>query len=111
VLANIEIDVISAPPGAHVLVDGSDTGKVTPTTLMVPKKRGAKISITLRLKGYNTTTLKSVDTAENSQQRIELVKAKPAISTPPTSTGRTNGSGNKPGSAAGSDDPDGLMRP
>jgi hypothetical protein len=92
-----------------VLVDGVDTGKTTPTTLTVPKKRGTKIAITLRLRGYTSTTLRWVDTGDNSQLRAELVKAK--SSGPGPTTGRANGSGNKTGSAAGSDDPDGLMRP
>jgi serine/threonine protein kinase len=109
---NVEIDVISAPPGARVFVDGADTGKVTPTTLSVPS-RGKKLQIQLRLKGYNFYTFKGVDVSENSQQKIELVKLKSGGTTVGTgSGGRNNSSGNKPGSGSpGSGDPDGLMRP
>jgi len=114
---NSEIDVLSAPSGAHVMVDGYDTGKITPTTLLIPRKKGTKVSITLRLKGYNSYAFKPVDTGESSQQKAELVKAKTGSTTStasPTSGngGRTNGSGTKTGSAArGSGDPDGLMPP
>jgi serine/threonine-protein kinase len=109
-----DIEVISSPFGAKIFVDGSDTGKVTPATLSVPKKVGKKISISLRLKGYTNYTFKAVDIGDRSQQKIELVKAKTGgtISTGPGSGGRTNGSGNKTGSGGqGSADPDGLMRP
>jgi serine/threonine protein kinase len=127
-----DIEVSSTPPGAKILVDGLDTGKVTPATLTVPKKAGKKISITLRLKGYNNFTFKSVGADESAELQTDLVKAKAEgpgagrCSTPeragckrnsagccvPEGSGK-NGSGNKNGSAAGqgSADPDGLMRP
>jgi serine/threonine protein kinase len=114
VIANSDIDVISVPSGAHVLVDGVDTGKTTPTTLHFPKKKGTKISITLRLKGYSSHTFRSVDTDKNSQQRHELTKVKTGSTTSSTSgnSNRPSGSGTKSGSAArGSGDPDGLMPP
>jgi serine/threonine-protein kinase len=130
-----DIDVSSTPPGAKILVDGSDTGKVTPATLSVPnKKPGKRISIKLRLKGYNDFTFK-VYAEDSSQLKTDLVKAKSEgvatgrCSTPeragckrnsagccvPEGTGgggRNNDSGNKTGSAGqGSADRDGLMRP
>jgi hypothetical protein len=114
---NAEIDVLSTPPGAHVMVDGFDTGKTTPTTLFIPRKKGTKVSITLRMKGYATYAFKAVDTGQNSQQKAELVKSKTGntttIGSPSSgSGGRTNGSGTKNGSGArGSGDPDGLMPP
>ena len=111
---NVEIDVISAPSGAHIFVDGADTGKLTPHTLSFPKMTG-KVVITLHLKGYNSTSLK-VDSTESSQQRIELVKVK--IAEPPPARCRTSeragcardprgccipeGSGSGSGSRAGS---------
>jgi serine/threonine-protein kinase len=109
-----EIEVISAPTGAKIFIDGSNTGKLTQATLSVPRKPGKKIEISLRLKGYNTFTFKRVDVGASSQQKAELVKARTG-GTIPTASGsgsRTNGSGNKTGSGGqGSADPDGLMRP
>jgi len=112
--ATSEITVISAPPGARILIDGVELGRVTPVTLTLHKKPNKKIAISLRLKGYNTYTFKGVDVAESSEQKIELVKLKTGGTIPASSGsgGRTNGSSNKPGSGAqGSGDPDGLMRP
>jgi serine/threonine-protein kinase len=110
-----EIGVTSTPPGAKIFVDGSDTGKVTPSTLRIPKKPGIKISVTLRLKGYNSFTFKEVDASEDSQQEIDLVKAGSGsgVRIKGTGTGgKTKGSGNKRGGAGqGSADPDGLMPP
>jgi serine/threonine-protein kinase len=108
--ATSEIDVISAPPGAKIFVNGLDTGKVTPDTLSFPKNEAKKISIALRLRGYSTFTFKAVDATESSQQKVELVKQK--SSTPGPGSGKTTGSGAKTGSGAqGPKDPDGLMRP
>jgi hypothetical protein len=113
-----DIEVISVPSGARIFVDGSDTGKVTPASLSVPKKAGKKIAISLRLKGYVNYTFKAVDAGDSSQQQIELVKTKTGatVTTNPGGGrnngsgggGRNNGSGNKTGSGG---DPDGLMRP
>jgi len=108
-----EIDVISAPSGAKIFVDGVDTTKVTPSTLSFPKQPASKITITLKLKGYASYVFKPVDTAESSQQKAELVKPVktgpgPAV---PSTTGGKTGSGAKTGSAAQPKDPDGLMRP
>ena len=109
-----EIKVTSTPPGARILVDGSETGKITPATLSVPKKAGHKISIQLRLAGYNFYMFKEVDVGEDSVQDKELVKLKSGGRNPVGSGGsvKNNGSGSKTGSGAdGSKDPDGLMRP
>jgi hypothetical protein len=105
--------VISAPSGAKIYVDGVDTTKVTPSTLSFPKQPAHKIAITLKLKGYTPYAFKPVDTAESSQQKVELVKLVktgpgPAV---PSTTGNKTGSGAKTGSAAQPKDPDGLMRP
>ncbi len=131
VLDTTEIGVASSPPGAKIYVDGVDTGKITPAKLDVPRKTGDSISISLRLKGYEPFTFKSVNVGEDSQQKAELIKIKsdgsaaPRCRTPeragcrrdgkgcclpegPGSGGR-NGSGGKTGSAA--EDPDGLLRP
>jgi hypothetical protein len=127
-----EIGVSSSPSGARIYVDNVDTGKITPAKLNVPRKRAKSISITLRLKGYEQFTFKSVDVSEASQQKAELVKVKTASH--PSSRCRTPdrpgckrdyddcclpeaGSGKPPGtkqgSAAGSaaSDRDDLMRP
>jgi serine/threonine-protein kinase len=129
---NVEIAVMSTPSGARIFVDGTDTGKLTPATLSVPKK-DTKLAISLHLKGYISASFKA-DRSASSQQRIELSKAKPVdvlvtrckvseragcsrdakgCCLPETSTsGGRNSSGNKTGSATqGSADPDGLMRP
>jgi len=111
---NTEIDVDSVPSNAKIFVDGSDTGKLTPATLSVPRKPGKKLQITLRLKGYNIFTFKAVDAGENSKQTTELVKTKGGgpISVGPGSGGRTNGSGTKNNSGTqGSADPDALLHP
>jgi len=113
---NTEIDVDSVPSNAKIFVDGSDTGKLTPATLSVPRKPGKKLQITLRLKGYNNFTFKAVDAGENSKQTTDLVKTKGGgpISVGPGSGGRTNGPGTKnngSGGTQGSADPDALMHP
>jgi serine/threonine protein kinase len=129
----VKIDVTSSPTGAHILVDGLDTGKVTPDTLLFPKASGKRFSVTLRLRGYDTYTFKSVDAGESSTQEVELVKTKAVVvPTPlckgpqparcrrdsagccvPDTTGRNPGSGTRPPPppTQGSSDPDGLMHP
>ena len=123
-----EIGVASLPPGARIYVDGVDTGKITPAKLDVPRKSHGSIAITLKLKGYEAFTFRSVEVGESSQQKAELVKIKtegssaPRCRTPERAgchrdskgcclegTGNRNGSGAKTGSAA--EDPDGLLRP
>jgi len=127
---NVEIAVSSTPSGARIFVDGTDTGKLTPATLSVPKK-DAKLAISLHLKGYTSVSFKA-DRSASSQQRIELPKSK-LVDSPPArcrvadragctrdakgcclpegSTSGGRGSG-KPGSEnQGSADPDGLMHP
>ena len=125
-----EIGVSSTPSGARIYVDGVDTGKITPDKLEIPRKRSKPISITLKLKGYDTYTFRSVEVGANTQQKAELVKAKadlpPPVKcrtpersgcrrdakgccVPESSTGNHTGSGNKTGSAA--EDPDGLIKP
>jgi serine/threonine protein kinase len=125
-----EIGVASSPPGARIYVDGVDTGKITPAKLDVPKQAHSAIAITLKLKGYEPFTFRSVDEGESSQQKAELVKIKtdgnsaPRCRTPERAgchrdskgccvegagSGSKNGSGAKAGSAT--DDPDGLLRP
>ena len=116
VIESVDIEVKSNPPGAHILVDGSDTGKSTPATLSVPKKPGKKLAIGLRLKGFNNFTFKAVDVGDGSQLTTDLVKVRTGGTTTPGtgpgSSGRNPGPGNKTGSGAqGSGDPDGLMRP
>jgi serine/threonine protein kinase len=109
-VSTVEIEVISTPTGARIFVDGTDTGKVTPSQLSFPKLKGKKLQISLRLKGYNNAVFKA-DAGESSQQRMELVKARVGG---PTSTGSGSashtGSGTRP-PTQGSGDPDGLMRP
>jgi hypothetical protein len=133
---SVDIDVSSVPAGARISVDGTDTGKLTPSPLSFPRVKGKKLVISLHLKGYSMTSFKA-DLGESSRQTIELVKIKnvePPVARCKTSEragcsrdskgccvpegqgsgsgGRTNGSGAKPGSAAaGSADPDGLMKP
>ena len=95
------------------MVDGVDTGKTTPTTLFIPKKKGSKVSISLRLKGYTPFSFRPVDAGESSQLKAELVKLKATTTstTPPTGNGRTGQDGKKGSAARGSGDPDGLMPP
>jgi hypothetical protein len=127
-----EIGVASSPPGAKIYVNSTDTGKITPAKLAVPKRTGDSISITLRLKGYEPFTFKSVEVGETSQQKAELVKMKTESSSPArcrtpdragcrrdakgcclegsgSGSGGRNGSGSRTGS--GAEDPDGLLRP
>jgi len=96
-----------------LVMSPTTTSKVTPSTLSFPKQPAHKIAITLKLKGYTPYAFKPVDTAESSQQKVELVKLVktgpgPAV---PSTTGNKTGSGAKTGSAAQPKDPDGLMRP
>ena len=125
-----EIGVASSPPGARIYVDGIDTGKITPAKLDVAKKSRSSIAITLKLKGYEPYTFRSVEVGESSQQKAELIKLKgdggsaPRCRTPEragcrrdskgcclegTGSGGRNGSGARAGSAT--EDPDGLLRP
>ncbi len=121
---NSEITVSSSPSGARVFVDNVDTGKITPTTLEIPKKSDKPISITLRLKGYEPFTFKPVDARESSPQAAELVKIRsgaPAVKCrtvertgcPRDSKGCCvpAGAGGRTSSGSASDDPDGLLRP
>ncbi len=125
-----EIGVASSPPGARIYVDGIDTGKITPAKLDVPRRSRSSIAITLKLKGYEPFTFRSVDVGESSQQKAELIKIKgdggsaPRCRTPERAgcrrdskgcclegagSGSRNGSGARAGSAT--EDPDGLLRP
>lgn len=74
----VEIGVSSSPPGARVYVDGVDTGKITPAKLRVPVGSSSSLSVTLKLKGYEPFTFRSIDVREGSQQKAELVKIKSA---------------------------------
>ena len=125
-----EIGVSSTPPGARIYVNGSDTGKTTPDKLKLSAKARSSIAITLKLKGYEPFTLKSVDVKDGELPEAELVKIRsgnppPAVRcrtadrpgcardskgccVPESGTSRT-GSGNRAGS--GTQDPDDLMRP
>jgi serine/threonine protein kinase len=131
VVDTTEIGVASSPPGAKIYVDGVDTGKITPAKLDVPRRSGNAIAISLRLRGYEPFTFKSVDVGESSQQKAELIKletkgsAAPRCRTPEhancrrdskgcclpdgSGSGGRNGSGGRTGSAA--EDPDGLLKP
>ncbi|HMG23637.1 MAG TPA: protein kinase, partial [Kofleriaceae bacterium] len=131
-----EISVTSSPSGAHVYVDNGDTGKTTPTRLSVPNKSATPVTITLRLRGYESFTFRSVDVIDGAPHKVELVKIKTSspvakCRTPdragctrdskgccaPESSGYGSGSrpgqGNKAGSAQGSGvgDRDDLMKP
>ena len=111
-MENISIEVGSTPDNAKIFVDGSDTHKVTPATLHLERKPGSKVTIALKLKGYNTFS-RTVDTADSAQIAAELTRVRGSGPVPGTgSAGKTNGSGGKPGGTPGSNaDPDGLMRP
>jgi serine/threonine protein kinase len=118
-----EIGVASNPMGARIYVDNVDTGKITPAKLDVPKKRHS-ISITLKLKGYEPFTFRSVEVGDGSQQKAELVKLKNEINTSPRCKTPEHagcrrdgkgcclpeGPGNRPGKGS-TEDPDGLLRP
>jgi len=117
------IDVGSRPVGARIYVDGSDTGKITPAKLEVHKK-GHPISITLRLKGYEPFTFKSVEVDVSSDQSADLTKVKTTTTTtpPPVKCRTPERSGcardtkgccvpASPGKGSATDDPDGLMKP
>ena len=121
-----EIGVASVPSGAKIYVDSVDTGKITPAKLEVPKKPGHTISITLKLKGYEPFTFKSVEVGDGSQQKAELIKlrtdgsAAPRCKTPERASCRRDGKGcclpegsgsGGRGSGKGIEDPDGLLRP
>src|SRR5262249_12080973 len=69
----IQIRVSSSPPGARISVDNAEPGKTTPAKLGMPKG-SHPVSITLRLKGYEPYTFKSVDANEASNQSTDLVK-------------------------------------
>jgi len=68
--------VASSPPGAHILVDGKDTGFVTPCNLAVSEKDHW---VSLQLEGYATTALKL---EENSDR--EFVPWEQGIVRPPS---------------------------
>jgi hypothetical protein len=122
-----EIGVASSPQGARIYVDGVDTGKITPAKLDVPHRSHGSIAISLRLKGYEPFTFRSVDVADSSLQKAELIKLKegnaPRCRTAerancrrdgkgcclPEGSGSRNGSGARNGSAT--EDPDGLLKP
>jgi serine/threonine-protein kinase len=112
----ISIDVNSSPEGARISVDGHDAKEVTPAKLRMVRERGKTVTISLRLKGYNTVA-KTVDISESSKVRAELsaavARSRPANPVPPG-----------PGSAVRPPvvrppppptqppvDPDGLIRP
>ncbi|HEU4735299.1 MAG TPA: protein kinase [Kofleriaceae bacterium] len=130
--SDVELEVISTPPGAQIYVDGTDTGKRTPSPLIFPgKMKGKKIAIALHLKGYSTVSSR-IEVGESGEQRFEL-KAKVEAPAPPRcrtaeragcprdSKGcclpEAAGSGNAGHSGSGArqgpvkQDPDGLMRP
>ncbi|HET7501453.1 MAG TPA: serine/threonine-protein kinase [Kofleriaceae bacterium] len=130
--ADIDLLVSSTPPGARIFVDGTDTGKLTPSPLIFPSKmKGKRVAIALHLKGFTTLSSK-VEVGASGEQQFEL-KAKAEAPPPPrcrtaeragcTRDGKGcclpeaagqgtppgHGSGTKQGSAK--QDPDGLMKP
>jgi eukaryotic-like serine/threonine-protein kinase len=116
-----EIKVTSTPSGAKILVDGVDTLKVTPNVLTVPRRKDRKVSITLKLRGYNNHTFRSVDVGEDANLETDLDKAKdsPRCRVAERAGCKRDSMGcclperePRAGSAnQGSGDPDGLMRP
>ena len=128
-----EISLSSSPPGARIYVDNRDIDQTTPTRMRIPNKSATPITITLRLKGYESVSLRSTELA-GPRYRVELVKIK--TSPPPVKcriadragcardsrgccTAETSGygsatrptQGNKAGSGSGVGDRDDLMKP
>ncbi len=67
----------SQPPGARVLIDGSDVGLRTPTTL--PKlSRGSELRVTLQLEGYLPWSTKVIVLRDVESVSTKLEKAHPA---------------------------------
>lgn len=56
--------VASEPPGAHIWVDGEDTGKTTPATLDIGGHFGANHVLELRKKGYRPAVRRSYQYTE-----------------------------------------------
>ena len=122
-----DITVTSVPARAKILVDGVESGKLTPSTLTIPK--GKRVEITLRLRGYEPYAFKPVQGGASSDLNAELVKSKsstvPTCRGPqragcardargcclPDSTGTGSGRANGSGSRSPTSDPDGLMTP
>jgi len=69
--------VASTPPGARVLVDGRDSGFVTPCNLAVEEGRDHWIA--LELEGYATTSLRIQESSDT-----EVVPWSQGIVAPPT---------------------------
>jgi hypothetical protein len=118
--------VTSAPRGAKILVDGVETGEVTPSTVTIPK--GKRVAITLRLRGYEPYAFKPLQGGATSELSAELVKIKSSTVTCrgpqragcakdakgcclPEGTGTGSGRANGSGSRSPTSDPDGLMTP
>lgn len=51
-----QVLITSDPPGAHIAVDGLDTGRTTPARLPIAGTFGTDHAITVAKKGYRTTT-------------------------------------------------------
>jgi serine/threonine-protein kinase len=67
------VKVTSAPPGATVIIDSSETAHTTPAEIEV--EPGAEIAVSARLKGYSAKTVK-VTPAAGEQREVAIALAK-----------------------------------
>src|SRR5262249_7773782 len=74
------ISIESEPPGAHILIDGKDSGKVTPAALDLPPGRVAQV--TLDQSGYAThkMTVKAPEPGERAVYH-EVLTLSPDVAT------------------------------
>jgi hypothetical protein len=90
----------STPDGADIYINGAPTGKKTPATLQLP--RAAKVTIGLRLKGYDDLFIKEV-ALDSDQITKDAALKKSHSSSGTTGTGKGSAHGTGKGSAKACD--------
>ncbi|HEY0193902.1 MAG TPA: PEGA domain-containing protein, partial [Kofleriaceae bacterium] len=106
----VEIRISSSPNGARIFVDNEDTGKLTPSTLSLPRSKTRKVNVALKLKSYSYVSMK-VDASQSSEQRWELTRLTKQGTTPSNPTSGTRNGSSSTTTRPSNQDPDGLMRP
>jgi serine/threonine protein kinase len=85
-----DLTLTTTPDGAEIFINGTPSGKKTPSTITLPR---GKVTIGLRLKGYDDGFVKELEVDGNISKAITLHKAHVTTTTTTTTTNPGTGKG------------------